>query len=186
MSPRHVLTPEERARGHKLTAADRAKGGRNVPWAKRMEAALKYPAHITQLIEAGRAHRFTPETSRLANRRGMEKRKTIGYRFMAKLVDAHSHDDSVVDAIKAKLQAAESICSDGGREENQRPEPETLDPFTLSALKRFRLGPVSPLQLTRSQRAHVQVMRDAGYLEADGVSMLRLTEKGRQALGGEG
>jgi len=60
-----------------------------------------------------------------------------------------------------------------------------VDPFTLSALKRFRLGPKSPLHLTRGQRAQVDLMVRDGWLEATGDSMLQLTSKGWQAIEAE-
>jgi hypothetical protein len=62
--------------------------------------------------------------------------------------------------------------------------PPPPDPFTLSALKRFLPGPRSPLSLTRSQRAHVDIMVAGGWLEVTGDSMLRLTAKGRAAVEG--
>lgn len=58
------------------------------------------------------------------------------------------------------------------------------DPFTLSALKRFRLGPASVFILTRSQRAHVAILCDQGYLEGRGGPVYSLTAKGRAALEG--
>lgn len=60
--------------------------------------------------------------------------------------------------------------------------PEPIDPFTLSALKRFRLGPLSPLALTRSQRAQIDVMMNAGYIERTPDDFLALTEKGWGAI----
>lgn len=62
------------------------------------------------------------------------------------------------------------------------PAPLTENPFILSALKRFRLGPLSPLSLTRSQRAQVDLMVRGGWLEVTGDSMLQLTGKGRGAI----
>jgi hypothetical protein len=56
------------------------------------------------------------------------------------------------------------------------------DPLTLSALKRFRLGPLSPLALTRSQRAHLPILQAGGWIEADAQNMMRLTAKGEAAL----
>ncbi len=64
-------------------------------------------------------------------------------------------------------------------------DPPSIDPFTLSALKRFRLGPLSPLALTRSQRAHIEIMLAGGWVEVDAESRVRLTAKGEAALASE-
>ncbi len=270
--PRHQLTPEERARGHKLTHADRVKGGANTSReAVAARLAARYAARARraspQFIASGKPHRFTKENARAMALKGAAKRRGerlakmltrakqdfppmtperfyeqmrekpkapgpyplgVAYCGPAKrgtdspsaglaITVSNNHDETVMNAMAEKLGTPEATA--GGEPEvrgyllpsgpasqaeyldycaaigerrlasepplhhgPEVPKPDSIDPFTLSALKRFRLGPVSPLALTRSQRTHVTVMRNAGYLEADGVSMLRLTDKGWDAI----
>jgi len=265
---RHQLTPEERARGHKLTKADRIKGGRNVPRAKRAAAALKYPAHIERLVAVGAKYRLTSERARElaklsaqvrrerrakalvtlaldregrvfstpeqnkrlteiylggqerieltmaevgrmeasapAARRGMEPPKHPALSWLQSGADGmlaidkpHADTGPVMDltgeaayelgaSLAGKLMAGEgaSLATVPGQFTGIRSmaSPPPPDAFTLSALKRFRLGPKSPLHLTRGQRAQVDLMVRDGWLEVTGDSMLQLTAKGWQAV----
>lgn len=208
--PRHILTPEERARGHQLTQADRIKGGKNVPRAKRAAAALKYPAHIKLLVALGVRYRLTSERARELARLSAQVRRERRAKALASLAlgdggKGAPHTHAIFDPTGAIVQAdgcvgdlhalgaslagklmARPAVSDEDLASDMAPElfeAPSVDPFTLSALKRLRLEPKSPLSLTRSQRAHVEVMMNAGYVERTPDDFLALTEKGRQAIG---
>lgn len=224
---RHILTPEETARGHCLTFEDRRKGGRNVPKATR--GGAHSATNIARLIELGAKYRLTSERARelaaisaqVRRARRAEKLITLALDKapvmpMSKAYPDHEeYDPSLMGPVSArtvtttdewghtrvvgghggevgdlqdlgaslapKLLAGEWESVDFARPPGAPPIPQP-DPFTLSALKRFLPGPRSPLSLTRSQRAHVDIMRREGYLAVTGDSMLALTEKGRQAI----
>lgn len=217
MSPRHILTPEERARGHKLTHADRVRGGRNVPRAKR--GGKPSPERVAKLIELGTKYRITSANARAMAARSAQVRRERRAQALITLAlpakrDSESReprqgepdDVAIIDgqvmvgeiksaggayamgaSLAGKLMAGEAQRLEAEREAlaASAPKPPACDPFTLSALKRFRLGPKSPLHLTRSQRAQVDVMIAGGWLMATGDSMLALTEKGWQAVDAE-
>lgn len=225
---RHILTPEETARGHRLTLEDRRKGGRNVPKATR--GGAHSATNITRLIELGAKYRLTSERARelaaisaqVRRARRAEKLITLALDKapvmpMSKAYPDHEEcDPSLMGPVSArtvtttdewghtrvvgghggevgdlqdlgaslalKLLAGEWESVDFARPPGALSIPQP-DPFTLSALKRFRLGPKSPLSLTRSQQAHLKIMMEAGYLEADGENMVKLTAKGWEAIG---
>lgn len=231
--PRHILTPEERARGHKLTHADRVRGGRNVPKAKRAKAALANPTHLAKLVEMGKPYRLTSERAKelaaiSARVRRAQRAKALitlalgtgeaktqpsakltrelqadpeAFGLVAAVsmseaypdheecdpnlmgpVEAHALGASLAGKLMAGEGAIKALTAEAMKLHTVNPPP---DPFTLSALKRFLPGPRSPLSLTRSQRAHVGIMRGAGYLTVTGDSMLALTEKGRLVVEAE-
>lgn len=224
---RHILTPEETARGHRLTLEDRRKGGRNVPRATR--GGKPRPEHIAKLIELGAPYRLTSERARELAKLSAQVRRERRAAALARLelgkreatmpsegliVSSPEQNKRLTEiylggqerieltmAEVAKMESTKDARALGASlagklMEGTNPDPssfvlttvgppsEPIDPFTLSALKRFRLGPRSPLELTRSQRAHVEIMREQGFLAVTGDSMLALTEKGRQAVEG--
>lgn len=185
---RYQLTQADRRKGAATTnAKSKAKGWRqqrDAAFASRV-SAKRYQLTPEDRRKGGLATAAKRRAKRLEDIYLSGPEKTFAA-VATMLVAVHCEHDADIPCSSVGCHAPReeitNVCTDGGREENQRPEPEPVDPFTLSALKRFRLGPLSPLALTRSQRAHVQVMRDAGYLEADTESRVRLTEKGRQAI----
>lgn len=222
--PRHILTPEERARGHKLTREDCVKGaiaanrirgawggkvaqakgtahklsveerrrGGLVTAAKRREARAR--ALVTLALPAKRdleplSTGWTPGTAgpdnlpvEISPALPVPMSPAVARAFGASLVGKLFTDVPPLtsEAIRA---AGDAALAAHGRESADLSIPQVVvDAFTLSALRRFRLGPVTPFQLTRSQRAQVDLMREAGYIEVTSDSMLQLTSKGREAI----
>jgi hypothetical protein len=199
--PRHIFTPEERARGHKLTREDRVRGGIA---ANRIRGAKGGKA----VHAKGTAHKLTSEDRRrgglatAAKRRAQREKDLIALGLEGTRIGYEHEQRTGRRVLKPEARVAYELgASLAGKlfvdppptQAYNQPTPEntpeafaprifTVDAFTLSALKRFRLGPMSPLSLTRSQRSHATIMAAAGYLEADGESMLRLTGKGWDAI----
>lgn len=246
---RHILTQEERARGHKLTRADCIKGGFA---ANRMLGAKGgRSAHAK-----GTAHALTVEERRrgglatAAKRRAKREKELAGLSLfdgakqmlssvlvapeplpakrdtepsqpmrspvvsldaamdramagapeafgetLSRSEDAYSLGASLagkliepaLEPIPPCAAAMGCLCAGHARGNAADAPCDTsevlsIDPFILSALKRFRLGPLSPLALTRSQRAQVDLMVSGGWLEVTGDSMLQLTDKGSNAI----
>lgn len=183
----HALTLEDRRRGGLATAAKRR---------KERERAL-----ITLALPAKRG-----SESLLSNPKDwvdvipVADLPALGASLAGKLMEPQPPGVSDYDTYDAAIPADSSpepippcaaamgyLCAGHARGNSADAPCDTreipqADPFTLSALKRFLPGPRSPLSLTRSQRAHVDIMRREGYLMADRGNMLALTEKGRQAV----
>lgn len=115
--------------------------------------------------------------------------KTIAEKLLSSHTDSCGERGANCDGIGRCDEAmAEKLLAERLPTVNVRveaPPPPTIDPFTLSALKRFRCGPLSPLALTRSQRAHVEIMLAGGWVEKTPEAMIRLTAKGEAALANE-
>lgn len=173
---RHILTPEERARGHRLTREDRVKGGKA---ANRIRGARGGKAAHAK----GTAHQLTAEQRRRGGLATAAKRRAKREADLIALALGGKTQEQQLTEIYLGASLADQLLHNPLVVPLEAlPPAPSIDPFTLSALRRFRLGPISPFQLTRSQRAQVDLMREAGYIEATGDSMLQLASKGRQAI----
>lgn len=197
MSPRHQLTLADRKRGcavakgraggrkvqasgkaHKLTSEERRRGGLATAAKRRKE---RERALITLALPAKRGSESSSEGITSDDVRAY--RETQGVEDETPTSDLPALGASLAGKLMAGEGAIKALTTEAMKLHTVNPPP-SVDPFTLSALKRFLPGPRSPLSLTRSQRAQVDLMIKDGWLMATGDSMLALTEKGRQAVGG--
>lgn len=201
-----------RAKRHPLTAEDRRRGGLATAAKRRAKRAADLIALALPAFPAGatigyRIEGEFPPAGAPAKRdtEAPKSLSTLPEVLGSALLPGEDSFDSISSATRELMGVGASLASklmepprpSGDAEdlylprEYERETPIklevasgvlTTDPFILSALKRFRLGPLNPLSLTRSQRAQVDLMVSDGWLEVTGDSMLQLTSKGRGAI----
>lgn len=192
--PRHQLTTEERRRGGKTAMEKLRADGKSHRFTK--EDCQKGAAAVNYLYrvlgpDVRKLHVLTTEErrqgglKRQAQLRGRPESGIAG--ISVETLNEWAKADLIDEAL---LRVGEAL---GAKEDVKAvlegpPEVAAMtaaleaapDPFTMSALQRFRLGPKTPFELKRSERAQLDLLRAGGWVE--GAELISLTEKGRKAL----